>query len=616
MTDPLAAALHALQTISEVHDRPDLATAAGGAIGRLRAPALRIVVMGEYKKGKSSLVNALLDAPVCAVDDDVATAARLEVGFADPPAARWWRIESTADTTERVVDSTIDIGEAAHVSTLDRTTLVRAGLPRRLLRSGVILIDTPGVGGISSASAVVTASSLADAHVVLFVSDCSQELTAAELGALGDAVERGPAVVLVESKADITPHWRTIVEADRQHIANRGLDVPVVAVSSALRELALQSEDRELNEESGVSALLAMITRRFVPEHRQLARESALRTARRVYTLLHEPLRTELQLLEEPTDDGATAALELARRDLDEFKARAGTWQQRLNDGWTDLAAAVDHDLRERFRRLTRDAEEELDDVDPDEIWDEFEPELYRRVAEALDHNLTLLRDRADELALRLAEQLDSALPTGDDGVFADTFVAAGDESWGSATRKTPDEVSSGARVNQAFRAGYGGAMPIMVIGGMALGVLGLGAMVLPLAGVAGVVASRRAMRDERERRLQQRRQQAKVAIKKYTDDALLRAGNERKQQQRRVQRALRDYFTARVKELAGSHAAAIRGAESAVAATAEQRRQRLAAVRDELARVEAIAVKLQRDTALPEPTASAAPAPASAVAS
>ncbi len=616
MSDPLVGALQSLQALAEVHDRPDLAIAAGGAMGRLRAPALRIVVMGEYKKGKSSLVNALLDAPVCAVDDDVATAARLEVGFAEPPAGRWWRLESTADGTERVVDSTIDIGDAAHVSTLEYTTLVRAGLPRRLLRSGVVLIDTPGVGGISSASAVVTASTLADAHVVLFVSDCSQELTAAELAALRDAVDRGPAVVLVESKADITPHWRRIVDADRQHLSRCGLELPVVAVSSELRELALRAEDRDLNQESGVAELLAVINGRFVAERRQLARESALRTARRVYSLLHEPLRTELQLLEGADDTDGATALAQAREDLDEFKARASTWQQRLNDGWTDLVAAVDHDLRDRFRRLARDAEEELDDVDPDETWDEFEPELYRRVAEALDHNLTLLRDRADDLAVRLAEQLEAELPGDDDaGVFDDTF-ATGDESWGSATRKTPDPVSSGTRVNQAFRAGYGGAMPIMVIGGMALGVLGMGAMVLPLAGVAGVVASRRAMRDERDRRLQQRRQQAKVAVKKYTDDVLLRAGNERKQQQRRVQRALRDYFMARVKELAGSHGAAIRAAEAAAAATTDERRQRLAAARNELRRVEAVAVKLQRNTALPDPNPQPAAPAAAQVAS
>ena len=35
---------------------------------------MHIVVAGEFKQGKSSLVNALVGAPVCPVDDDAATA--------------------------------------------------------------------------------------------------------------------------------------------------------------------------------------------------------------------------------------------------------------------------------------------------------------------------------------------------------------------------------------------------------------------------------------------------------------------------------------------------------------------------------------------------------------
>ena len=132
--------------------------------------------------------------------------------------------------------------------------------------------------------------------------------------------------------------------------------------------------------------------------------------------------------------------------------------------------------------------------------------------------------------------------------------------------------------------------MPIMAVGGMALGVLGLGTLVLPLAAVAGVMAGRKALTDERERRLGQRRQQAKIAVKKYTDEAMFRAAAERKRAQRRVQRQLRDHFGARVKELAATRQEALRRADAAAKATERQRRERLAAVSEELARVEQVA--------------------------
>src|SRR5689334_16730737 len=68
---------HVLETIAlatDRHERPDLRDRVEVAQERLADPACRVVVCGEFKKGKSSLVNALLGARVCATDADVATA--------------------------------------------------------------------------------------------------------------------------------------------------------------------------------------------------------------------------------------------------------------------------------------------------------------------------------------------------------------------------------------------------------------------------------------------------------------------------------------------------------------------------------------------------------------
>ena len=46
-----------------------------------------MLVVGEFKQGKSQLINALVNAPVCPVDDDVATAVPTEVSYGPAPAA-------------------------------------------------------------------------------------------------------------------------------------------------------------------------------------------------------------------------------------------------------------------------------------------------------------------------------------------------------------------------------------------------------------------------------------------------------------------------------------------------------------------------------------------------
>ena len=67
--------------------RPDLAHRLQRRRARLLDPRLRVVVMGLLNQGKSQLINALVNAQVCAVGDDLTTTAPTVVQHADAPAA-------------------------------------------------------------------------------------------------------------------------------------------------------------------------------------------------------------------------------------------------------------------------------------------------------------------------------------------------------------------------------------------------------------------------------------------------------------------------------------------------------------------------------------------------
>ena len=103
---------------------------------------------------------------------------------------------------------------------------VEVQVPHRMLRSGLCLLDTPGVGGLESVHGQLTLASLNGADGVLFVTDASQELTAPELDFLQTAVERCPRAALVVTKTDLYQHWREIVDPNRGHLADAGLDDP------------------------------------------------------------------------------------------------------------------------------------------------------------------------------------------------------------------------------------------------------------------------------------------------------------------------------------------------------------------------------------------------------
>ncbi len=65
------------------YDRPDLDARLQQTKARLLDEQVRVLVVGEFKQGKSMLVNGLVGAPVCPMFDDVATAVPTVVRHAE-----------------------------------------------------------------------------------------------------------------------------------------------------------------------------------------------------------------------------------------------------------------------------------------------------------------------------------------------------------------------------------------------------------------------------------------------------------------------------------------------------------------------------------------------------
>lgn len=97
-----------------VTGRTDLVQRLLQARARLQDPNVRVVVVGEFKQGKSKLINALVNAPVCPIDDDVATSVPTAVGYGEQPAA--WVVTRTDEPDPdpaRVVKRAIEIDHLA-----------------------------------------------------------------------------------------------------------------------------------------------------------------------------------------------------------------------------------------------------------------------------------------------------------------------------------------------------------------------------------------------------------------------------------------------------------------------------------------------------------------------
>ncbi|PFG38735.1 replication fork clamp-binding protein CrfC [Georgenia soli] len=570
--------------------RPDLRRRLEQTRRRLLDPDVRVMVVGEFKQGKSLLVNALVNAPVCPVDDDVATSVPTVVRHGERPSA----VVVAPPEGRRTADDgpparvPVPLEElAAYVSERGnpgnerRLLAAEVSLPRAILADGLTVVDSPGVGGLESAHSLTTLTALPSADVVLLVSDASQEYTEPEMRFLRQAMRVCPNVACVVTKTDIYPEWRRIVDLDRAHLAALAPGVPLFPVSSVLRLHAAREQDRELNEESGFPALVRFLRQDVLGHAERLTRRSVGHDLVSTADNLRLSVGSELHALQDP---GATAQLildlEEARAKADDQRRRSARWQLTLSDGMTDLIADMEHDLRDRMRSVLREAEEAIDRGDPGPVWDQFSDWFEQRTASAVSDTFVWTDERSQWLARRVADHFsleELRLPdlrVGDTEGVLDPVEPV--------PFLDPGHLGAAQRILVGMRGSYGGILMF----GLLTGMLGM-SLVNPLSVGAGLLIGTKAYREDRETRLRRRQAEAKTIVRRATDDVIFQVGKQLKDRLRLVQRAIRDHFTELAEEHHRTLTDSVQAAQKAASTYAAESEARIRELRAELARVE-----------------------------
>jgi GTPase Era involved in 16S rRNA processing len=593
------------------YQRPDLARRLQQTRNRLADPNVRVLIVGEFKQGKSQLVNALVNAPVCPVDDDIATAVPTVVKYAETPGVTLVR-ESESESGELVAAERTQVpieqlaqyvSEAGNPGNRHQLSYAEVGLPRRLLEGGLVLVDTPGVGGLGSTHGAATMGALPRADAVLLVSDAAQEYTAPELDFLASAKQLCPNVACVVTKIDLYPQWRRIVELDRGHLNAAGESSRIFPVSSTLRLHALRTQDtdtqQQLMEESGFVELIHYLQREVVGHADDLDRRSVSQDVLGVAEQLVTSFRSELAAQEDP--DRAAALIEQlkqAKQRADDLRQRSARWQQTLSDGVQDLTSDIEYDLRDRLRSISREAEHVIDQSDPKDTWDQLTSWLEQQVAQAVSQTFVWAIQRCQWLAGQVAEHFSSSgaalLPQLNFGVedFRATELRPLD-------RPELENPNIGSKLFTGVRGGYSG----FVMGGMAMSLAGL-SMLNPVSAAAGLLFGGKTLHDELKRNKQRRQSDAKVAVRKHIDDVTFQIGKDIRDMLRQMQRALRDHFSSIAEEMSTSLNDAVVSAQKAVQTDEAGRAARIRDLKAEVERIESVA---QRARALDSRGAQAA---------
>ena len=225
-----------------------------------------VLFCGEFKRGKSSLVNAIIGAELCPTDIGIATSVVTTIKYgAVKKAVRYYgNLLENADSlkSEEIEWEDIEKYTMGDVLEIDNTILVELSYPSPFLKNGITIIDTPGIGGLDPRHAILTHMALPKADVIVFVTDAGEPLTQSELGFYESKVlSCGKQNVVLVNKSDILTADTLATHVNNTKLQLAKLGGPeVIPVSAKCWELYSKLEENDFLLSSNKDAVLTGIT--------------------------------------------------------------------------------------------------------------------------------------------------------------------------------------------------------------------------------------------------------------------------------------------------------------------------------------------------------------------
>jgi GTPase Era involved in 16S rRNA processing len=361
---------------------------------RIAEDRFNLAVVGQFSRGKSTLMNALLGHEFLPSGPRPTTSAVTTVRYGDTPRAIVWRAGANLPGDIAIDDLAAYVTRTA--ARRDRIVAAELLAPAELLRRGLCFVDTPGIGSAISANTMTTKLFLPEADAAIFVTSFDAPLTDGELELFDDLREHVGHIFVVINKLDLVgAAERDAVRAFvHETLAQRmPFDNANIFPVSALRAL----ESRVAGDEAGVadSGLPTLEARlvRFIRDDK--ASEFLARTAVRAQRLI------DREKIDERVAQLADRVPELRTRQAHDFddhvaniRHRASTvtlrLQQRLDDELPQYIAA---NMPAWRTELMDDVIAQLDDVTSTSV-DDVMPQAIARI----NHSIGQWRDQRVEL--------------------------------------------------------------------------------------------------------------------------------------------------------------------------------------------------------------------------
>jgi GTP-binding protein EngB required for normal cell division len=283
--------------------------------GRLVEQRLQIAVLGQFKRGKSTLLNALLGQPLLPTGVVPLTAIPTFLHWGAAPSLRVAYLDDRpADEKELHEPAEISaelfrlVTEEGNPRNREKVARVDLALPAALLAHGIVLIDTPGIGSTYQHNTDAALAVLPECDAALFVLSVDPPVTAAELDYLDRINPHAARLFFILNKIDhvAEPERAAAMNFLRRTLCGHmpaGSNIEIFGISARDALDAKQKGEPDRLTASGLAEVETYLADFLAREKNAALRQAIVSKARRVFDAASMDIALAIRAIEMPIAD-------------------------------------------------------------------------------------------------------------------------------------------------------------------------------------------------------------------------------------------------------------------------------------------------------------------------
>lgn len=358
----------------------------------------RIVIMGEIKKGKSSFINALLGeeglVPICT---DVATSTIYKICYG--PQLEY-RVFFTKESQKNVLtigkDEVEQYGtETGNPNNEKGVDFIQVLHPSPLLKSGMVILDTPGLGGVIKNHKEITYSCVPKADAVFIVTESDgAPLGVLEKSLIEDIKQVTSHIYFVQTKSNQAKENSVIMRARNLDILENecGFDkkeIKYFVVDSKQKLRADRKQDKQLLDESGFIPVANFLNQYIRPNVQRLIISKAL-----------SEIKPKVDFVANVLQDREQVYSNLTAEKKEQLKNEIEAAQFQLEQWEYEILPNLEHEFENNLLMLQEKVRTLLDTYSP-------QSELYNELVSAIGNvsDLSTLSEVLNQIRNGLCER-------------------------------------------------------------------------------------------------------------------------------------------------------------------------------------------------------------------